>query len=382
MQSAEFATTIESDAPIVVDRTMRWPPGANAYGSHADRAVVAPGTTWYLAEGATHSGFDLFYLIENPGDRRRRRERGVPASTAARADPGHVPRRPQEPLHTVGRHAFRPWRHRRVGGLALERPHHRRARHVPDWRGQGVRSGARECRDCGAGEPLVLRGGRDRRLLRHVHPAREPGRPRRERVGDVSCCPTAAPSPGRTSSRPGHGSRSGSIRRTHACGTRRSRRWSHRPTACPSSPSGRCGGQVRPRPRGARLTRLRGRRRPSRAGAWPRGRRGRASTRTSSWRTRPASRAGYATTLFFEDGQRPVSGTFDLAPTSRFNVYPPVDFPGTFSGVTRRRFGARIESMPEPGQEAGGIVVERAMYSGDGVRAWAAGTNALATPCR
>lgn len=68
MQSAEFATTIESDAPIVVDRTMRWPPGVNAYGSHADRAVVAPGTTWYLAEGATHSGFDLFYLIENPGD--------------------------------------------------------------------------------------------------------------------------------------------------------------------------------------------------------------------------------------------------------------------------------------------------------------------------
>jgi hypothetical protein len=28
--------------------------------------VPAPATTWYLAEGATHSGFDLFYLLQNP----------------------------------------------------------------------------------------------------------------------------------------------------------------------------------------------------------------------------------------------------------------------------------------------------------------------------
>jgi hypothetical protein len=68
MQTAEFATTIQSDVAIVVDRTMKWPAGAGAYGSHADRAVDAPSTHWYLAEGATHSGFDLFYLIENPGD--------------------------------------------------------------------------------------------------------------------------------------------------------------------------------------------------------------------------------------------------------------------------------------------------------------------------
>ena len=26
----------------------------------------APSLTWYLAEGATHGSFDLFYLIQNP----------------------------------------------------------------------------------------------------------------------------------------------------------------------------------------------------------------------------------------------------------------------------------------------------------------------------
>ena len=28
--------------------------------------MAAPGTTWYLAEGATVGPFDVFYLIENP----------------------------------------------------------------------------------------------------------------------------------------------------------------------------------------------------------------------------------------------------------------------------------------------------------------------------
>lgn len=68
MHDAEFATTIESDQPIVTDRAMWWPrgPGVNPYGSHAERAIVAPAPTWYFAEGATHSGFDLFYLLQNP----------------------------------------------------------------------------------------------------------------------------------------------------------------------------------------------------------------------------------------------------------------------------------------------------------------------------
>ena len=36
------------------------------HGSHGEHALEAPATTWYFAEGATHSGFDLFYLLYNP----------------------------------------------------------------------------------------------------------------------------------------------------------------------------------------------------------------------------------------------------------------------------------------------------------------------------
>ena len=61
---AEFSTLIESDVPIVADRTMTW--NASGYGSHAETSLAAPASTWYLAEGATHSGFNLFYLIQNP----------------------------------------------------------------------------------------------------------------------------------------------------------------------------------------------------------------------------------------------------------------------------------------------------------------------------
>ncbi len=64
MASAEFSTVIESDVLVVVDRTMSW--DAGGYGSHAETSIASAATTWYLAEGATHSGFDLFYLIQNP----------------------------------------------------------------------------------------------------------------------------------------------------------------------------------------------------------------------------------------------------------------------------------------------------------------------------
>jgi hypothetical protein len=63
LATAEFSTIIEADQAIVVDRTMTWGGG---YGAHAETAVIAPAATWYLAEGATHSGFDLFYLLQNP----------------------------------------------------------------------------------------------------------------------------------------------------------------------------------------------------------------------------------------------------------------------------------------------------------------------------
>lgn len=66
LETAEFSTRIDSEQPIVADRTMFW--DKNGYGSHAETAVPAPAATWYFAEGATFGAFDLFYLLHNPGD--------------------------------------------------------------------------------------------------------------------------------------------------------------------------------------------------------------------------------------------------------------------------------------------------------------------------
>ena len=67
MAAAEFSTLIEADVQIVADRTMTW--DATSYGSHAERGIITrAATTWYFAEGATHSGFALFFLIQNPTD--------------------------------------------------------------------------------------------------------------------------------------------------------------------------------------------------------------------------------------------------------------------------------------------------------------------------
>ena len=65
LASAEFSVRIDTDLPLVVDRTMAW--DAQGYGAHAETSLAAPAARWYLAEGATHSGFDLFYLLQNPG---------------------------------------------------------------------------------------------------------------------------------------------------------------------------------------------------------------------------------------------------------------------------------------------------------------------------
>ncbi len=65
LESANISTVVESDVQVVADRTMRWDQVSRA-GAHAESSSPAPSLTWYLAEGATHGTFDLFYLIQNP----------------------------------------------------------------------------------------------------------------------------------------------------------------------------------------------------------------------------------------------------------------------------------------------------------------------------
>jgi hypothetical protein len=62
---AEFSVAVEANGPLAVDRTMGWG-GGQRRGRHAETAGRESAATWYFAEGATHSGFELFYLIENP----------------------------------------------------------------------------------------------------------------------------------------------------------------------------------------------------------------------------------------------------------------------------------------------------------------------------
>lgn len=64
LADAGFSTIVESDAPVAVTRTMSW--NARGYGAHSEASIPAPHASWYFAEGATHSGFQLFFLIENP----------------------------------------------------------------------------------------------------------------------------------------------------------------------------------------------------------------------------------------------------------------------------------------------------------------------------
>jgi hypothetical protein len=65
-----FATLVESDQPLVMNRQMIWgdSPQGQYLGSHMESAIAGPSRTWYLAEGATHGSFDLFYLLQNSTD--------------------------------------------------------------------------------------------------------------------------------------------------------------------------------------------------------------------------------------------------------------------------------------------------------------------------
>jgi Tol biopolymer transport system component len=59
-----FATVVESDVELAVDRSMFW--DTAGYSAHSETSLASPATTWYLAEGATNPIFELFYLLQNP----------------------------------------------------------------------------------------------------------------------------------------------------------------------------------------------------------------------------------------------------------------------------------------------------------------------------
>ena len=61
-----MSAKITADQPILVERAMYFSTPTQPFAAgHEGAAVAAPATSWFLAEGATGSFFDLFLLLAN-----------------------------------------------------------------------------------------------------------------------------------------------------------------------------------------------------------------------------------------------------------------------------------------------------------------------------
>ena len=289
MASAAFSTLIEADVQVVADRTMSW--DSTGYGGHAERGTLTRATsTWYLAEGATHGSFDLFYLIQNPGD---------VATTVEVKFLRPAPKAPvikQYPLGPQSRFTL-PWTRfpssrpsdlsavvRSTDGapIVVERAMY------SSLPGQAVRRRPQQRRRDGAGDAVVPRRGRDRIVLRSLRAHREPeqrgGRGRRgvpadQRHGGAQALPDRGQQPlhdvgeGRGPAAP----RRGALDHRHVRQRRADRRRTGDVVAEPGS--------------GTRATTRRARRRRGPGGGSRKASRAvRATSRpTSSWPTPPTS---------------------------------------------------------------------------------------------
>ena len=65
--AGDFSMVVESNVPVVSNRRVTWDV-ASGYGAHLETSQASPATSWYLTEGSTVLGFELFYLLQNPGN--------------------------------------------------------------------------------------------------------------------------------------------------------------------------------------------------------------------------------------------------------------------------------------------------------------------------
>ena len=178
MANAAFGVEVAGNEAVSADRTTFWDLGGRE--AHSEHAVEAS-PTWYFAEGATTGRFSLFYLLTNPSSQPANatvtflRQVGAPivkqmvvpgyarvTIPVGAADPGLVSAD--------------------VGGIvSADRP-------IVVERSMYLSSPSKiwEAGTGGTGvtapaDPVVLRRGRDRQLLRRLDPALEPGLDRRHR---------------------------------------------------------------------------------------------------------------------------------------------------------------------------------------------------------
>ena len=244
----------------------------------------------------------------------------------------------------------RPDKHRRLGGHHVDHADHRRAGDVHRQTRPAVCGGPRECGRHRSGAAMVSRRGRDRAVLRHVRPDREP-----ESGARRGHC--RLPSPGwreadqavhrgrqRVATRSGWTTRSCRRVRQSATGERRAVHEADRPQdPSRSSSSVRCGGRVRSsgRTSGTKRTTRRVRPRQGRGGHSRMARSAVPAVRTYVLIANTSAFAGTASVrLLFEDGTSAVR-SYTLPAASRTNVAVGPDFPS----AANRRFATIVESI-------------------------------------
>lgn len=63
----DHSTLVDSDVPVVVERSMYWRDSSGAFREgHVARGALQPRDDWYLPEGSTNHGFAEFVLLQNP----------------------------------------------------------------------------------------------------------------------------------------------------------------------------------------------------------------------------------------------------------------------------------------------------------------------------
>ena len=63
--SWDVSTAVTSDRPVVCERAVY---GGGRTFAHDSIGATAPSATWYLSEGCTEGGFEIWVLVQNPGD--------------------------------------------------------------------------------------------------------------------------------------------------------------------------------------------------------------------------------------------------------------------------------------------------------------------------
>ena len=188
--ASSFSTVIESDQPLVADRVMTWGGG---YGSHSETATAAPSTDLVPRRGRDARRLPAVLPAAEPG-----RDAGARDVTYLRP----APAAPITLPYTIAAESRLTIPVDAIPGLAATDVSARIVSDVADPRRAGDVHGHREpaaglrrrpCRQRrDRGEPALVPGGRrDRRVLRHVLPDRQPLDPGDARARHLPAARTA-----------------------------------------------------------------------------------------------------------------------------------------------------------------------------------------------